>query len=537
MNKEGKIIVSISLLILFIIIGVVINSTIRNINRNKNTKGLVSVLDKIDTKFKSEMDIINKNLCNIPIYFINMERSRDRLQNMIRQIDYYKIDNIFRVEAIDGTNILNKHNDAYTFSTGDMLRFSIKDFNNYTKGELGCVLSHLNTIKCSYDRGDKYCLILEDDVYLGLIMLWEKSLCDIINDAPKNWGILQLFAGNTQVKDINEYRVWNDYWGMQSYIMNRQGMKEILDNVFNNNSVSISKIVPSPHICSDWLIYRIINNSHLKAYTTKALFIPNNNEMDSTIHTDHTHSHVSSSNNSLSMYSHMYEKFQTKKDYIIQQIKEDYKVKLKPYRLGDMILHRNQFSGIDYHLIDYPNSIASEYLKATPNKSDLPVLFEIIKKRTTPELKPDENTLLIHLRIGDVIDNSRFSVDELLSEGRNYGAIKSEQKEGEWGGHNYVKPLSYYQEVLEIIQTLPINKIILIGGYHMDGDHSKSEEYVSRIQTFFEENKYRVETRINEDPDEDFILMSNSTYFVQSGGGYSRLIVKMVEMNNNNVLK
>ena len=33
-----------------------------------------------------------------------------------------------------------------------------------------------------------------------------------------------------------------------------------------------------------------------------------------------------------------------------------------------------------------------------------------------------------------------------------------------------------------------INTIILVGGYHFEHDHSKSEEYVQRIKQFFENN-------------------------------------------------
>ena len=108
--------------------------------------------------------------------------------------------------------------------------------------------------------------------------------------------------------------------------------------------------------------------------------------------------------------------------------------------------------------------------------------------------------------------------------------------EGLGNGQHYVKSLSYYQNIIDKIKNIDINRIILIGGYHLDSDHSKSEEYVSKIKHFFEKHNYQVETRIGEDPDDDFILMSNSTYFIPSGGTFSMLISKMVEMNGKNVI-
>ena len=51
-----------------------------------------------------------------------------------------------------------------------------------------------------------------------------------------------------------------------------------------------------------------------------------------------------------------------------------------------------------------------------------------------------------------------------------------------------------------------------------------------------EKNNYKVHKKLNQsDPDEDFIYMCNSKNFLKSGGGFSNLVNKMVEMNGNNV--
>ena len=795
----NKLIICSSIVVVLFILFIIFLAVIKRKNEHVN-----DIIKKIDRKnLKTDyVDIINTNLCNIPIYFINMNRSKDRLESVKKQINFYKINNIFRVEGIDGTHINNKRKDTYTFSDESILNFSIIGFNNYSKGELGATLSHLNTIKVCYERGDEYSLIIEDDIYFGLIPMWDKSLTELMNDAPKDWGLLQIYAGNIFIKDINEYKVWDNYHGAVAYLVNRKGMKEIVNNIYiNNNTMLINKkLTITNYIQADYIIYNIVNNSgYLKSYTTKSLFIPNNNELDSTIHPLHQIVHLQSSEQLLNTYRDHFETYTTREDYAIKLIKEGYHkigrdvVKLLPkeiknidisdtklslgipcynkhipylyelvesinqqsnypdeivislssvdnelgnkvfekletltnipivfihtynkqhagqnrnvcienssydiisfidaddfmhyqrieiikklmtyypdllslmhgysynkkiknrvykYELGKSIWDRNQKNGhipillcengqrcgvyskfyvvhghmtirrkvynkvkysaqelgedaifnktivkefgrsdntmlhinlvlslyrrnlsstklkedyntnkkigymigdpiisrnwadetFDSFMKDFPNSITTEYLKATPKKNDLPVLFEIVKKRTTPKLTPDKNTLLIHLRIGDVIDNSVFSVDELLEEERIYGSQETIIRGSSlgWRGDKYVKPLSYYQKILKTIQELPINKIILIGGYHKDEEHSKSEEYVSRIKAFFEKNKYSVKTRINEDPDEDFILMSNATYFVPSGGGYTQLLVKMVKMNNQNIFK
>ena len=198
------------------------------------------------------------------------------------------------------------------------------------------------------------------------------------------------------------------------------------------------------------------------------------------------------------------------------------------YRLGDMILHkfhRNKNLGKLCHLTIYPNSIASEYLKKTNKSNDINVLYDIVKKRSNLINLPNNNELIIHIRIGDVIDKRNISVDEFLYNyyyDTNYFFYKL----------NYVKPYSFYKK---IIDKLPknINKVIFVGGYHYKQDRTKSKEYISKLQKFFNSYGFDTSTRINNDPDEDFIYMSNAAYFVQSGGGFSQLIGNIVKKNKN----
>ena len=56
------------------------------------------------------------------------------------------------------------------------------------------------------------------------------------------------------------------------------------------------------------------------------------------------------------------------------------------------------------------------------------------------------------------------------------------------------------------------------------------------IYNLFVDNGFNVSIQYSNNIDEDFILMSNSKYFIPSGGGFSFLITKMVLFNNNVVL-
>ena len=197
-----------------------------------------------------------------------------------------------------------------------------------------------------------------------------------------------------------------------------------------------------------------------------------------------------------------------------------------PYRLGDAVLHKPFKDSEKCHLKHYPNSIVSEYLRNKKFPEDYQTLFDVVKKKSTSYTLPESDELIIHLRIGDVFYNSEYTVDEFLEKTRLYKV----------NSVNYVKPLSYYQNILDNIKNINIKKIYLVGGYHKELKQTKSEEYVAKIKLFFEKHNYEVITRINEDPDEDFIFMSHASYFVQSGGGFSKLISEMVKMNQKIVL-
>ena len=91
------------------------------------------------------------------------------------------------------------------------------------------------------------------------------------------------------------------------------------------------------------------------------------------------------------------------------------------YRLGDLVIHKKwrdeQVYGAAYHQRTYPTSIASEYLRLAPNddKTHLGVLADIVKRRRvtglpaspTTSCLPDAATLVVHLRLGDVVEAAR----------------------------------------------------------------------------------------------------------------------------------
>ena len=187
-----------------------------------------------------------------------------------------------------------------------------------------------------------------------------------------------------------------------------------------------------------------------------------------------------------------------------------------PYNLSDMVkkpgLAKKRKQA---YLNNFPDSICTEYIKTTSEKSNLEVLKKIVLARKDRH-RPFPSTA-VHLRTGDVIDYSPYSVKSLLSKPHKY-----------FNGVYYVKPLSYYEDLVQKLDSR--NPITLFSGFHhkRHEDHSKSLEYIFNIRNFFESRGFVVENvAVDNDPDEDFIKMIFADTFIESGGGFSDIIHKL----------
>jgi len=197
------------------------------------------------------------------------------------------------------------------------------------------------------------------------------------------------------------------------------------------------------------------------------------------------------------------------------------------YRLGDMIQSRywrNKNDGRDYHYNNFPDSIATEYMKKTDDESNIDLLSDIVNSRKSLTENYD-NLIVIHLRTGDVIELSPYSVADMLTENKPYSS---------WN-YYYVSSLPYLDEKVRSVPN--IKKIILVAGSQYKMNTNKSMLYIGCVKKYFEDLGYQVDTRIGQNADEDFIFMCKSKYFIHSiDGGYGKLISKIVKHNGNTVL-
>jgi hypothetical protein len=137
---------------------------------------------------------------------------------------------------------------------------------------------------------------------------------------------------------------------------------------------------------------------------------------------------------------------------------------------------------------------------------------------------PSRTTLVVHLRMGDVLDR-----------------VQNLQRAWETGegtlfhNNHYVLGRAYYENV-----SVPeeIESVVLVGSnVHKSGTKKKGEAYVNLVSAHFRKRGLQVSWRgPNHTPDDDFGYMSQASYFLPSGGGYSHAVAQTVTAQGGVVL-
>lgn len=197
----------------------------------------------------------------VPIYYINLDRSHKRRKNIEDAAIKYEITNLHRIQAVDGKNIT--------------IPYQVRGYRKYTNSELACTLSHIKAIKEAYHNGDELAIILEDDTGFGLLSKSTLKLTDIIELAPKDWEYINLCPLNPflSIVSLDENFASNhtmNGFGTSCYVINRKGMKNVLDKIGNN--VLDQRLCASDYLFSDVILPKITRSYN---YIGQVLFYQN----------------------------------------------------------------------------------------------------------------------------------------------------------------------------------------------------------------------------------------------------------------------
>lgn len=319
-NKNfGIIFFILGIIILYNVYGIIIPNKI--IDKSLNLKDIMNYHTQNKKYLKN-----NNNKINLPIYYINLDRSIKRNKFMKKQFDIFDIKDVTRVSAIDG----NKLNNNYF----------INNYPDMSKSEIGCTLSHIKAIRTAYENNQEYAVIMEDDNIFYLIPYWVITLAQIISIAPSDWEIIKLFNCTNKLDNvINNFFIKHNSlkpsYSTLAYIINKKGMEKILNKSYSNGKMLIKHHNNILKGTADQYIHGLVNTYDI-AYP---LFLSGDHILQSTIHIDHEESHINRTNEILKFYNsfHLIDKpdikqlLFTKTLYDMNDLLENINV---PYYLG-----------------------------------------------------------------------------------------------------------------------------------------------------------------------------------------------------------
>ena len=158
--------------------------------------------------------------------------------------------------------------------------------------------------------------------------------------------------------------------------------------------------------------------------------------------------------------------------------------------------------------IFFPGTIAWEYLQKSHAVFDFEILCDHIVRRRSGSLShlPPPDAVVIHLRLGDDVEWQWRHTD--LWDGQD---------------HKKVKNKAYFEAAVEKFPA-DVKTVVVVGSaVHRNyfSDSKGSEWYKSKVVEFFTRRGYKVVQRLSAAlPDDDFVYVANSRYFLPTGGGY-----------------
>ena len=135
--------------------------------------------------------MLNNNNCTI--YFINLDSSSDRLEQITKQLERENIDHI-RFSAVDG-NVKTK--DFFR----ETMYFTKEFIDNSKEGMLACISSHIEVWNLIYKQKKEYAIVFEDDIIIDS-NFWDK-LNNYMTQIKDSYDLIYLGGSNLYTKKIS----------------------------------------------------------------------------------------------------------------------------------------------------------------------------------------------------------------------------------------------------------------------------------------------------------------------------------------------
>lgn len=171
------------------------------------------------------------------IYLINLERRKDRLENFLKISEKYNF-SFELIKAFDGIALLTEDftyenkkisyvkNEFYKHEPG--IFFGIENYHDrYFKGQVGCLMSHLEILKLAEKNNYSSILILEDDVVFSDD--FQQKIENLIDKFPEVWDMFYL--SGSMVNEGKKYKYFSELISTHtthSYAVNKSAYRILI---------------------------------------------------------------------------------------------------------------------------------------------------------------------------------------------------------------------------------------------------------------------------------------------------------------------
>lgn len=181
----------------------------------------LAVNDQIETQ--KEKPMTNK-LDNFPsVYYVSLEESNDRRENLHNQFSSYGVDNLIPI-------ISKRFHECDDKVYGEQLHI-------LDAGTIGCIVSHIKAIRKWYEETDEdYAFFCEDDLSLETVQYWNFTWEEFIESLPDDAECVQLCCIRSSPQEVvlRERTMYD--WSVTAYILTRDYAKKIIDRYCDGDS-------------------------------------------------------------------------------------------------------------------------------------------------------------------------------------------------------------------------------------------------------------------------------------------------------------
>jgi len=176
-----------------------------------------------------------KDLTDTRIYYINLDARKDRKEQFENQEALATMPPVERITGVHGLSVDIKNDKRVGVNTRVQVitEYRRSHYEIHSRGAIGASLSHLKAWETFLKSGEKYALILEDDVKLP--PTFSMMVRDCAKDLPSNWDLWILGWNHTPVdtgkKGQSPFRRILHFVGAHCYIITRKAAKAFVDEV------------------------------------------------------------------------------------------------------------------------------------------------------------------------------------------------------------------------------------------------------------------------------------------------------------------